>query len=163
MSNAMRSSQEKCGCAFDGEFGPNTAKGIAKHFDLTAEQTAHLLGQAMQESGGFKRIRENLNYSWEGLMRTWPFRFKTEEEAKTYDRQPFKISSKVYLRERLRNFLEADSRNFIGRGYLQLTGKIQYCFFASDMGVPEVLKDPSIVEDQYAYEIALYFVKKNGP
>ena len=162
MSDPMRRLQEKCDCTPDGSFGPNTAKGIAKHFDLSAEQAAHLLGQASHESGGFKRARENLNYSWEGLMRTWPTRFKTEEEAKEYHRQPFKIAGKVYLRESLGNFSEADARAYIGRGWLQLTGKLNYRSFASDMGVPQVMTDPSLVEDEYAFETALWFFKKNG-
>ncbi len=162
MSDAMRKLQDKCGCVPDGSFGPNTAKGIAKHFELTPEQAAHLLGQAMHESGGFKRTRENLNYSWEGLMKTWPTRFKTEAETKEYHRQPFKIAGKVYLRENLGNFSEADARAYVGRGWLQLTGKLNYRSFASDMSVPEVMTDPSLVEDEYAFETALWFFEVNG-
>jgi predicted chitinase len=36
------------------DFGPNTARAIAKHYDLKPERAAHLLGQASHESGGFK-------------------------------------------------------------------------------------------------------------
>lgn len=161
MSNAMRNLQEKVGVGADGAFGPNTARAIAQHYELSPERGAHLLGQASHESAGFKICRENLNYSWEGLMRTWPTRFKTEEEAKKYHRQPAKIAGKVYLRKSLGNLTEQDAQDFIGRGFLQCTGKANYQSFAKDMRVPEVLTDPSLVEEEYAFETAQWFFRKN--
>lgn len=161
MSNAMRKLQSKVGVGADGSFGPNTAKAIAKHYELSPERAAHLLGQSSHESGGFRVCKENLNYSWEGLMKTWPSRFKTEEEAKKYDRNPAKIAGKVYLRKSLGNLSVSDAQNFIGRGFLQCTGKANYRAFASDMSCPEVLTDPSLVEEEYAFETALWFFRKN--
>jgi predicted chitinase len=76
MSDAMKQLQAKCGVSADGDFGPNTARAIAKHYDLKPERAAHLLGQASHESGGFKLTRENLNYSAETLCKVWPSRFK---------------------------------------------------------------------------------------
>ena len=162
MNDAMRKLQVKVGVGADNEFGPNTARAIASHYGLSPERGAHLLGQAAHESGGFKRSRENLNYSWKGLMNTWPTRFKTEAEAREYHRQPSKIARKVYLRESLGNETEDDAENFIGRGWLQLTGKANYQSFASDMGVPDVMTDPSLVEEEYAFETAQWFFNKNG-
>jgi len=161
MTSAMQCLQEKIGSTPDGSFGPNTAKAIAKHYELSPYRAAHLLGQASHESGGFKRTRENLNYSWSGLMKTWPTRFKTEEEAKKYHRQPSKIAGKVYLRKSLGNESVDDARNFIGRGFVQLTGRANYKAFATDMNVPEVLIDPNLVEGKYAFETALWFFNKN--
>ena len=158
----MRKIQSKCGVIADGQFGPNTARAIASHYSLSPERGAHLLGQAAHESGGFKRSRENLNYSWKGLMTTWPTRFKTETEAREYHRQPSKIARKVYLRTSLGNETENDAELFIGRGWLQLTGKSNYRSFASDMGVPDVMTDPSLVEEDYAFETAQWFFDKNG-
>jgi hypothetical protein len=54
MSDAMKLLQAKCGVSADGDFGPNTARAIAKHYDLKPERAAHVLGQASHESGGFK-------------------------------------------------------------------------------------------------------------
>jgi len=161
MSNAMRRLQDKIGVGADGSFGPNTAKAIAKHYELSPERAAHLLGQSSHESGGFKVCKENLNYSWEGLMKTWPTRFKTEDEAKKYHRDPAKIAGKVYLRKSLGNLSVSDAQNFIGRGFLQCTGKANYRLFASEMGVPDVMTDPSLVEEEYAFETALWFFRKN--
>ena len=55
-----------------------------------------------------------------------------------------------------------DAANFIGRGFLQLTGKDNYKSFAHDMRLPEVLTDPSLVEEDYAFETAMWFFDKNG-
>jgi len=162
MSDAMRKLQVKIGAAEDGEFGPNTARSIAKFYGLSPERGAHLLGQASHESGNFKRSRENLNYSWKGLMTTWPTRFTSVAEAREYHRQPSKIARKVYLRSSLGNETEDDAELFIGRGWLQLTGKANYQSFASEMSVPEVLTDPSLVEEEYAFETAQWFFDKNG-
>ena len=35
MSEAMKKLQEKIGVGADGSFGPNTARAIAKHYDLS--------------------------------------------------------------------------------------------------------------------------------
>lgn len=160
MSDAMKALQEKIGVKADGAFGPNTARAIAKYYDLSPERGAHLLGQASHESGGFKLTRENLNYKAETMMRVWPSRFKTLEEAKPYARNPKALADKVYS-NRMGNG-EGEGHIYIGRGFLQLTGKDNYKAFASDMRIPEILQDPSLVETDYAFETALWFFIKNG-
>jgi peptidoglycan hydrolase-like protein with peptidoglycan-binding domain len=47
MSDAMKVLQAKCGVTPDGSFGPNTARAIAKHYDLKPERAAHLLGSSI--------------------------------------------------------------------------------------------------------------------
>ena len=69
MSNALKILQEKCGCTADGSFGPNTARGIVSHYEMSPERGAHLLGQVVHESGTFKYTKENLNYSVEAMMK----------------------------------------------------------------------------------------------
>lgn len=88
---------------------------------------AHFLAQVTHESGGFKRLAENLNYSAEGLVHTWPTRFRTRDEARPLERQPEKIANRVYA-NRLGNGDEAsgDGWRFRGRGLLQLTGRKNY-------------------------------------
>jgi putative chitinase len=97
MSDAMKILQEKCGVSADGDFGPNTARAIAKHYDLAPERAAHLLGQASHESGGFKLTRENLNYSAERMCQIWPNRFKSLEAAAPFARNPKALAEKTYL------------------------------------------------------------------
>lgn len=160
MSDAMKKLQEKVGAKPDGAFGPNTARAIIKHYELSPERGAHLLGQASHESGGFKLTRENLNYSAEAMCRVWPSRFKTLADAQPYARNPKALADKVYS-NRMGNG-EGEGHIYIGRGFLQLTGKDNYKAFAADMRVPEIMQDPSLVETDYAFETALWFFNKNN-
>lgn len=162
MSDAMKQLQEKIGVTADGAFGPNTARAIAKHYELTPERGAHLLGQVAHESGGFKHTRESLYYSTaERIQAVWPSRFPTVESAEPYARNPAKLAGKVYS-GRMGNTSEEAAANFIGRGFLQLTGYNNYRAFATDMRCPEVMEDPSLVEGRFAFETALWFFQKNG-
>lgn len=161
MSEAMKKLQERCGVAADGAFGPNTARAIAKHYDLSPNRAAHLLGQAAHESGGFTITKESLYYSTpERLCKVWPSRFKTVEDAMPYAKNPKALADKVYS-NRMGNG-EGEGHIYIGRGFIQLTGKDNYRSFASDMRVPEVMNDPSLVETDYAFESAMWFFEKNG-
>lgn len=162
MSDAMKTLQAKIGVAADGAFGPNTARAIAKHYELSPERAAHLMGQASHESGGFKRTKESLYYSSpERLMHVWPSRFPTLESAEPYAKNPTALAGKVYA-GRMGNETEEQAAMFLGRGFLQLTGHDNYRAFAADMRLPEVMTDPSLVENEYAFETALWFFKKNG-
>jgi putative chitinase len=160
MSDAMKALQTKIGAKPDGSFGPNTARAIAKHYELSPARAAHLLGQASHESAGFRLVRENLNYTSETMMRVWPSRFPTLEEAQPFARNPKGLADKVYS-NRMGNG-EGEGHVWIGRGFLQLTGKDNYKAFAADMRVPEIMQDPSLVETEYAFETALWFFEKNN-
>jgi putative chitinase len=160
MSDAMKALQAKVGAKPDGSFGPNTARAIAKHYELSPARGAHLLGQASHESAGFRLVRENLNYTSETMMRVWPSRFRTLEEAQPFARNPKGLADKVYS-NRMGNG-DGEGHIYIGRGFLQLTGKDNYKAFAADMRVPEIMQDPSLVETDYAFETALWFFEKNN-
>jgi putative chitinase len=160
MSDALKSLQSKCGCSPDGSFGPNTARAIVKHYELSPERGAHLLGQVVHESGSFKLTRENLNYSAESMMRVWPSRFPTKESAEPYAKNPKALADKVYS-GRMGN-KEGEGHKWIGRGFLQLTGFNNVRSFASDMRLPEVMDDPTLLEKEYAMDTAIWFFRKNN-
>jgi putative chitinase len=169
MSDAMRTLQARCGVAADGSFGPNTARAIAKHFDLSPERAAHLLGQSAHESGNFKLTQENLNYSEKALNSVFGRYFGDgKEDASKYARDPQKIANYVYMDENrsskgaLGNTEEGDGWRFRGRGFLQCTGRTNYRSFASEMRLPDVMKDPDLVATDYAFESALWFFKRNN-
>ena len=63
---------------------------------ITAKRLAHFLAQAAHESARFTRLQENLNYSSEGLLSTFPKYFASIEVAREYHRQPEKIANRVY-------------------------------------------------------------------
>ena len=161
MSDALKKLQDKCGCSPDGSFGPNTARAIVKHYELSPERGAHLLGQVVHESGTFKYTKENLNYSVDAMMKVWPNRFPTEESAEPFARNPKALAENVYF-GRMGNDTKEKAGLYIGRGFLQLTGYNNVRSFASDMRLPEVMSDPTLLEKEYAMDTAIWFFKKNN-
>lgn len=158
---ALKILQAKIGVTPDGAFGPNTARAIAKHYDLEPVRGAHFLGQAAHESGNFMLSEEGLSYSVESMMRVWPSRFKTEADARPYARNPEALANKTYG-GRMGNVEAGDGYKYRGRGFIQLTGRSNYTAFAHDTGRDSVIANPDIVATELAMESALWFFEKNG-
>ena len=127
----------------------------------TPRRQAAFLGQCAHESGNFKALQENLNYSAEGLMKTWPSRFPTKELADQYARQPAKIAGKVY-NGRLGNTSEEEAAKYLGRGLIQLTGKENYERCGSAIGVDLINEPTLLVEPNHAAMSAGWFWNKKG-
>ena len=160
MSEALKKLQERCeGLVADGAFGPNTARGIAKHFDLNPNRAAHLLGQTVHESGSFKYTEENLNYSKEAILRVFGKYFKTEEAAQAVERNPKALADIVYGNRGGNN---GQGFAWRGRGFLQLTHRDNYRAFASDMRLPEIMDNPDLVATDYAMDSAIWYFKRNN-
>jgi putative chitinase len=127
----------------------------------TAKRQACFIGQCMHESGGFKQLKENLNYSAKGLMNTWPSRFPDADTAEKFERQPEKIANKVYS-GRMGNTEDGDGAKYIGRGLIQLTGKDNYKAFGEAIG-EDLVANPQLVEEpRYAALSAGWFWNKRG-
>jgi putative chitinase len=127
----------------------------------TPKRQACFIGQCMHESGGFKFLRENLNYSAKALMATWPSRFPDMDMAEKYERQPAKIANKVYS-GRMGNTEDGDGAKYIGRGLIQLTGKDNYRAFGEAIG-EDLVANPELVEQpRYAALSAGWFWNKRG-
>jgi putative chitinase len=127
----------------------------------TPKRQACFIGQCMHESGGFKFLRENLNYSAKALMATWPSRFPDADVAEKYARQPEMIANKVYG-GRMGNTEDGDGAKFIGRGLIQLTGKDNYTAFGEAIG-EDLVANPQLVEQpRYAALSAGWFWNKRG-
>jgi putative chitinase len=103
----------------------------------TPERVAAFVAQCAHESGGFKFLKENLNYKAESLTKTFKKYFPTLEEAQPYAKNPQKIANKVYA-NRMGNGDEAsgDGFRYLGRGLIQLTGKNNYTLFAASIDTP---------------------------
>lgn len=101
----------------------------------TVERVAAFLAQCGHESADFTVLKENLNYSAEGLSKVFPKRFPTVAAAQPYNRNPEKIANKIYA-DRMGNGPEASGEGFKfrGRGAIQLTGKENYSKFAASVG-----------------------------
>jgi putative chitinase len=134
----------------------------AARFNITNPlRLAHFLSQCGHESGGWKAVRENLNYSAKGLMGIFKKYFPNATLANAYQRQPEKIANRVYS-SRMGNGNEhsGDGYKFRGRGYIQLTGKDNYSKF--DATVPEnILADPELVATKYPLASAAFFFNSN--
>ena len=104
------------------------------------------LAQTAHESQSWNRTVENLNYSSEGLMATWPARFKGVADA--YARDPVRIANRAYA-GRLGNRDEGsgDGWRYRGRGLIQITGYRNYvecgaCLRENLVAAPEKLETP---------------------
>jgi putative chitinase len=127
----------------------------------TPKRQACFIGQTMHESGGYKFLRENLNYSARSLMNTWPSRFPDIDTAEKYERNPEKIANKVYG-GRMGNTEEGDGAKYIGRGLIQLTGKENYKNCSDAIGV-DLVANPDLLSDpQYAALSAGWFWNKRN-
>lgn len=160
---SIKSLQTKIGSTPDGAFGAGTIKAAMAFYKMTPFRAAHFFGQTSHETGHFKVFSENLNYSASGLLKVFPKYFKTESEAKSYERNPEKIANRVYG-SRMGNGDESSGEGFkfLGRGALQLTGKSNYEAFSKFLNKPEIMTNPDLVADQYAFESAIFFFDKNG-
>ena len=134
----------------------------AAKFNITNNlRLAHFLAQCGHESGGFKAVSENLNYSADGLKKIFP-KYFPGNLAESYARNPEKIASKVYG-GRMGNGDETTKEGFKfrGRGYIQLTGKANYTNFAKFIG-EDTVANPDLVATKYALASAGWFFSKNG-
>lgn len=104
------------------EYEINTPKRVAAFISQVAHESAHLTA-----------VRENLNYSSQGLLKTFR-KYFTPALASKYHRKPEMIANRVYA-NRMGNGDEAsgDGWRFRGRGLIQLTGRDNYTRFAADM------------------------------
>jgi len=136
-------------------------EAFVKYDISTPQRQAPFIGQCAHESGNFKTLQENLNYSAEGLMKTWPSRFSTKEIADQYARQPAKIAGKVY-NGRLGNTSEEEAAKYLGRGLIQLTGKENYDNCGKAIGVDLINEPTLLAQPMYACLSAAWFWNKKG-
>lgn len=135
---------------------------VCKKFNITSNlRLAHFLAQCAHESGSFKAVSENLNYSVDGLKNTFG-KYFPGDLANSYARNPEKIASRVYG-SRMGNGDESTKEGwkFRGRGYIQLTGKSNYIKFGSFIG-EDVSINPDLVATKYPLASAAFFFNNNN-
>ncbi len=133
----------------------------AAKFNITNNlRLAHFLSQCGHESGGFKAVSENLNYSADGLKKIFGKYFPGNLNE-SYAKQPEKIASRVYG-NRMGNGDEASKEGykFRGRGYIQLTGKANYTKFTQFIG-EDCVSNPDLVATKYPLASAAFFFDSN--
>jgi putative chitinase len=145
----------------DGKWLEPLLETFEKYDISTPKRQAYFIGQCMHESGGFKQLKENLNYSAKGLMATWPSRFPDMDTAEKFERNPEKIANKVYA-GRMGNTEDGDGAKYIGRGLIQLTGKENYANCGNAIGVDLVANPDLLSTPKYAALSAGWFWNKKG-
>jgi putative chitinase len=133
----------------------------AQKFNITNNlRLAHFLAQCAHESGNFKAVSENLNYSVDGLKKIFP-KYFPGNLAESYAKQPEKIASRVYG-SRMGNGDESTKEGFKfrGRGYIQLTGKSNYSKFTQFIG-EDCVSNPDLVATKYPLASAAFFFDSN--
>lgn len=103
----------------------------------TVPRVAAFVAQCAHESGGFKMLKENLNYRAVTLRKIFPKYFPTDALAEQYAGKQELIANKVYG-NRMGNGDESsgDGFRYCGRGLIQLTGKNNYMAFAESIETP---------------------------
>ena len=135
---------------------------IVERYNISNQlRLAHFLAQCAHESGNFKLVTENLNYSADGLLKVFPKYFNSANVT-AYARNPQKIANRVYA-NRMGNGDEASGEGykFRGRGYIQLTGKDNYKQFSDFIG-EDCVANPDLVATKYPLTSAAFFFNKNG-
>jgi len=97
----------------------------------TVERVAGFIAQCGHESGGFRVLSENLNYSAKALNTIFPKYFRRAgRDANEYHRQPEKIANVIYANRMDNGDTDTgDGWKFRGGGILQLTGRYNYTQF----------------------------------
>jgi putative chitinase len=138
----------------------------------TKLRLAHFFAQLDHESGGFKTKKENLNYSVEGLIKTFGrHRISLEDckrlgRTKTRPANHSEIANLIYGgnygKINLGNIKIGDGFKYIGRGYKQITGRANYTEFAKWVNNLEIIDKPELLETEpYDLLSAIWFWDKN--
>jgi len=134
---------------------------FVKYGISTTKRQAAFIGQCQHESNNFRTLEENLHYSANGLMRTWPSRFPDADVAEKYAENPEKIANKVYA-GRMGNTQDGDGFAFRGRGVIQLTGRDEYKNCGDALKLNLLDFPDSLVIPKYAALSAGWFWNKKG-
>ncbi|UPG91581.1 peptidoglycan-binding protein [Luteibacter aegosomaticola] len=128
------------------------------------KELANFMGQMTVESGNFKSMDENLNYSGDRLHAVFPGRngMNTVADAnKVAAGGPEAIANKIYGgdwgEDNLGNTQPGDGWKFHGRGFVQLTGRDNYDKAANGLGM-DLVHHPELAADRdNAAKIAVYY------
>lgn len=138
---------------------------LSEYYDInTPLRLSHFLAQCAHESGGFRLMKENLNYSADGLNKIFPKYFKNAgRDANAYAKNPQKIANVVYANRMGNGSPESgDGWKFCGRGLIQLTGRNNYESLAEtlEMSLDEAVEYLETAGG--ALESAAWFWANNG-
>jgi putative chitinase len=129
----------------------------------TPQRLAAFLAQTAHESGGYRAIKENLNYRAVTLRKVFPKYFPTDESAAQYAGKPEMIANKVYG-NRMGNGDESsgDGYRYCGRGLIQLTGKDNYTRYAQSLEISVEEASEHLLTFEGCVQSAAWFWENNN-
>ncbi len=133
---------------------------ILQKRDITKNQLVHILATCEHECS-WKTFIENLNYKPDRLLKIFPKRVGTIENAtRLCNEGPAAIGNFVY-NGRLGNAANSnDGFNFRGRGCIQLTGRNNYTLFSATV-MDDIVKFPDLCATKYKLETGFWFFDVN--
>ena len=132
----------------------------------TVVRIAHFFAQVLKETGGLKRLDENLNYTSAARIRqVWPSKFRTDASAARYVRKPVELANFVYAKRNGNGSVASgDGWRYRGSGLIQLTGKGNFRSVGQLIGLGDHLVDfpDQVREPKSAVKIAVgYWTVRN--
>ena len=151
--------------AASAQAGIAAIKAACAKYGLTSPYAvAALLGIAGGECG-WKLVEEGFNYSTDRLLQVFPSVFKGDKDlAQKYAGNPnnslpeFLYGYNTSKGKGLGNTQPGDGGNFIGRGYIQLTGRGNYSKYGAMVG-KDLLTNPKLLnEPTTAAEVSVKYM-----
>lgn len=151
----------------------NKYRTLLKSYQInTPLRLAHFFAQIHHESQGFTRLVENLNYSVNGLIRTFGRHRISENDAMSYGRRYNKHANKEMIaniiyggefgRKNLGNIHLGDGFKFIGRGFKQVTGRSNYTLLSKDVRIDYINNPEWLEREPDAMISACWFWNSNN-
>ena len=138
----------------------------------TPLRLAHFFAQIDHESGGFRTLQENLNYSVDALLRTFGRHRISEAQAREFGRSGTRPANQQMIanilyggtwgKRNLGNTQPNDGWNFRGRGFKQITGRANYTRLSRDVNVDYVTTPDRLLNEADAMISACWFWRVNN-
>lgn len=142
-------------------FAPRATPGTREALEAAAQEAgfcglvlAHWLGQMFVESAGFTTREESLNYSVEGLLKTFGRHRISEADARKFGRAPGRPANQNALanilyggewgRKNLGNTQPGDGWRYRGGGDKQITGRANYREAGYEDDPDALRRDPAV-------------------
>lgn len=149
-----------CATGFANYINQNAA---AFHITTKADLLAFLANN-LHESGGFKNLRENMNYSAPRLFKVFPKYFKDLAAAQAaVNAGVIAIADIVYGGRMGNGKNNGDGYKYRGGGSIHLTGKENYTLCSVGIGLDKgLVNDPDLItKPEFAVKSALWFWQRN--
>lgn len=136
-------------------------KWLPKYGINNPKRIGLFLANILTETGGFRALEENMNYSAKRIRQVWPSRFKSINAVKPYAYNPEALANKVY--NRYGNIGHPGwGWRYRGRGFMQTTFVDNYRKVKVVTGIDVVSNPNLLTEVEMALRAACIFWKHGG-